>query len=75
MLMLSAIIATVLNIVLLLTKFKRKRYQDAALDLALLVSVIYVFKGSEMMLLIGIFSSLCISIYLWFWAPNFRSLL
>ena len=69
--MLAAIIATVLNIVLLIIKFKRKRYEDALLDTSLLVLVFWVLKGSELMLLIGIFSSLCISIYLWFSPPNF----
>lgn len=71
MLMLAATIATVLNIVLLIIKFKRKRYEDALLDTSLLVLVFWVLKGSELMLLIGIFSSLCISIYLWFSPPNF----
>ena len=71
MLMLAAIIATVLNIILLIIKFKRKRYEDALLDASLLVLVFWVLKGSELMLLIGIFSSLAISIYLWFSAPNF----
>lgn len=75
MLLLGAVIATVLNIVILLTKFKRKRYQDALLDMSLLALVFWVLKGSELMLLIGIFSSLCISIYLWFWPPNIRSIL
>lgn len=69
--MLAAVLATVLNIVLLIIKFKRKRYEDAVLDTALLVLVFLVLKGSELMLLIGIFSSLCISIYLWFSPPNF----
>ena len=69
--MLAAIVATVLNIVLLIVKFKRKRYEDALLDTALLVLVFWVLKGSELMLLIGIFSSLFISIYLWFSPPNF----
>ena len=71
MLMLSAVIATVLNIVLLITKFKHKRYEDALLDASLLVLVFWVLKGSELMLLVGIFSSLGISIYLWFSPPNF----
>jgi len=75
MLMLAAVIATVFNIVILIIKFKRRRYEDATLDSLLLVGVFYVLRGSEQMLLIGIFSSLCISIYLWFSPPNFRSLL
>lgn len=75
MLLLGAVIATVLNIVILLTKFKRKRYQDALLDMSLLALVFWVLKGSELMLLTGIFSSLCVSIYLWFWPPSIRSIL
>lgn len=73
MLMLSAIIATILNIVLLITKFKRKRYEDALLDASLLVLVFWILKGSELMLLIGVFSSLGISVYLWFFPPRLRS--
>lgn len=72
MLMAIAVIATVLNIVLLLTKFKHKRYIDAMLDSTLLLGVMILFKGSEMMLLVGIFSSLVISIYLWFFAPSIK---
>lgn len=71
MLMLAAVFATVFNLVILIIKFKRKRYEDALLDTSLLVLVFCVLKGSELMLLIGIFSSLCISIYLWFSPPNF----
>lgn len=70
MLMLAAIFATVFNLVILIIKFKRKRYEDALLDTFLLVVVFLVLKGSEMMLLIGIFSSLFVSIYLWFAPPK-----
>ena len=42
---------------------------DAGLDLGLLVIVFMVLKGSENMLLIGIYTSLGISIYLWFSPP------
>lgn len=71
MLMLAAIFATVFNLVILIIKFRRKRYEDALLDTFLLVVVFLVLKGSEMMLLIGIFSSLFVSIYLWFAPPKF----
>ena len=71
MLMLAAIFATVFNLVILIVKFKRKRYEDALLDTFLLVIVFLILKGSEMMLLIGIFSSLFVSIYLWFAPPKF----
>ena len=66
MLMLAAIFATVFNLVILIVKFKRRRYEDAILDTCLLVIVFWILKGSEMMLLIGIFSSLFVSIYLLF---------
>lgn len=69
MLMLFAVIATVFNLIILIIKYKRKRYTDAFLDTFLLVLVFTVLKGSELMLLIGIFSSLAISIYLWFSPP------
>lgn len=69
--MLAAIFATVFNLVILIIKFRRKRYEDALLDTFLLVIVFLVLKGSEMMLLIGIFSSLFVSIYLWFAPPKF----
>ena len=71
MLMLAAIFATVFNLVILIVKFKRRRYEDAILDTGLLVIVFWILKGSEMMLLIGIFSSLFVSIYLWFSPPSF----
>ena len=71
MLMLAAIFATVFNLVILIIKFKRRRYEDALLDTFLLVIVFWILKGSEMMLLIGIFSSLFVSIYLWFSPPSF----
>ncbi len=69
--MLAAIFATVFNLVILIVKFKRRRYEDAILDTFLLVIVFWILKGSEMMLLIGIFSSLFVSIYLWFSPPSF----
>lgn len=69
--MLAAIFATVFNLVILIVKFKRRRYEDAILDTFLLVVVFWILKGSEMMLLIGIFSSLFVSIYLWFSPPSF----
>lgn len=71
MLMLAAIFATVFNLVILIIKFKRRRYEDAILDTFLLAIVFWILKGSEMMLLIGIFSSLFVSVYLWFSPPNF----
>lgn len=72
MLILAAVIATVLNILFILIKLKQKRKFDAALDFGLLVGVFMVLKGSELILLTGIFSSLAISIYLWFSRPTLK---
>ena len=69
--MLAAIFATVFNLVILIVKFKRRRYEDALLDTFLLVIVFWILKGSEMMLLIDIFSAIFLSIYLWFSPPSF----
>ena len=70
MLLLIATLATVFDIISLLVKFRFKRYADGSLDAILLVVVFLVLKGSELMLLIGIFSSLVVSIYLWFYPPR-----
>ncbi len=66
-----AVLATVLNIVLLIMKFKLKRYENGLLDLVLLFVVFKYLKGSEFMLLTGIYSSLAISVYLWICPTNF----
>ena len=70
MLLTLAIIAAIANIILLLIKFQKSRYLDGALDLFLLWVVFTYLKGSELIILIGIFSSLAISIYLWFNPPS-----
>ena len=64
-------VAVFLNIWLLIIKFKRNRWSDAALDFTILAGTIIFLKGSENLLLIGIFASLMVSIYLWFSPPKF----
>ena len=70
MLLIIATFATVLDIIFVLIKFRLKRYADGSLDAILLIAVFMVLKGSELILLIGIFSSLVVSIYLWFYPPR-----
>lgn len=72
MLIAAASLSTFLNIISILLKLKRKRKFDAVLDFGLLVGVFLVLNGSQLMLLIGIFSSLGISIYLWFSKPTLK---
>ena len=69
MLLITAIIAAISNIILLLFKFRCKRYPDGALDLFLLYVVFRYLQGSELVTLTAIFSSLAVSIYLWFYPP------
>ena len=69
MLLIATILAAVSNIILLLIKFRCKRYPDGALDLFLLYVVFKYLQGSELVTLVAIFSSLAISIYLWFYPP------
>jgi hypothetical protein len=74
MLLLIATLATVLDILFVLIKFRLKRYADGTLDAILLLAVFMILKGSELILLVGIFSSLVISIYLWFYPPKLNRL-
>ena len=74
MLLLIATLATVLDILFVLIKFRLKRYADGTLDAILLLAVFMILKGSELILLVGIFSSLIISIYLWFYPPKLNRL-
>ena len=70
MLVLIATLATVLDILFVLIKFRLKRYADGFLDAILIIAVFMILKGSELILLVGIFSSLVVSIYLWFAPPK-----
>ena len=74
MLLLIATLATVLDILFVLIKFRLKRYADGTLDAILLLAVFMILKGSELILLVGIFSSLVVSIYLWFYPPKLNRL-
>ena len=74
MVLLIATLATVLDILFVLIKFRLKRYADGTLDAILLLAVFMILKGSELILLVGIFSSLVVSIYLWFYPPKLNRL-
>lgn len=74
MLLFIATLATVLDILSLLIKFRFKRYADGTVDAAVILLVFLVLKGSELMLLVGIFSSLIVSLYLWVYPPKLNRL-
>jgi hypothetical protein len=52
-------------------KFEQKRWEDASLDLGLLILVTLVFGGSYAGLVVGTISSMIISIYLYASPPTF----
>ena len=74
MLVLIATLATVLDILFVLIKFRLKRYADGTLDAFLILAVFMILKGSELILLVGIFSSLVVSTYLWIYPPKLNKL-
>lgn len=71
MLVAAGSIAVFLNLWLLITKFRRNRLADGALDFTILAGTIAFLSGSQDLLMIGIFASLMVSIYLWFCPPKF----
>lgn len=59
------------NIIFIIYKFTKGRFQDAILDSALLGLVTVVFMGSYAGLVVGTIASLLVSIYLYYNPPNF----
>ena len=71
-------IVTIFNFVILIHKFRKGRYFDFTLDLALMTFICYQFVGSFSALCIGMIASMGISIYLLFKPvklPTLRKLL
>ena len=71
-------IVTIFNFVILIHKFRKGRYFDFTLDLALMAFICYQFVGSFSALCIGMIASMGISIYLLFKPvrlPTLRELL
>lgn len=66
-------ITVALNIIIILNKFKKKRYEDGIFDSILLALVTFVFMGSYAGLVVGTVASLLVSIYLWARPPEFFS--
>lgn len=64
-------IAVAFNIIIIMIKFKKCRYEDAVLDSILLTIVAIVFGGSYSGLVVGTISSAIISIYLLISPPSF----
>lgn len=68
-------IAVAFNFLIIKTKFERKRYSDAILDLFLLTVISFLFAGSFGGLVVATVASAIISLYLLAFPPKFPSLL
>ena len=64
-------IVTAINFLFIKKKFDLKRYEDAILDLLLLVVILVVFSGSYGALVVGMVASLIISISFYANPPAF----
>ena len=62
-----------MNFILIKWKVEKNRYEDAALDVAILVVFVSVFSGSMGGAVIATISSFIVSIYLLASPPNFIS--
>lgn len=59
-------ICTFFNFVIIISKYRRKRYFDATLDMCLLGVICFLFSTGINALCIGMIASAGISMYLWF---------
>ena len=59
-------ICTFFNFVIIISKYRRKRYADATLDMSMLAVICFRFSSGINALCIGMIASAGISIYLWF---------
>lgn len=64
-------IVSALNVLFIKKKFDKKRYEDGILDLILLVAITIIFSGSYGALVVGMVTSLIISIAFYADPPQF----
>jgi hypothetical protein len=64
-------IVTAINLIVIKMKFEQKRWEEASLDLGLLIVVALVFGGSYAGLVVGTIASMIISVYLYASPPTF----
>ena len=65
-------IVTFLNLIVLKIKFEQDRIGDLTLDIAAILALNYMFGGTLMGMQIAMVASLLMSIYLYFYPPNFN---
>ena len=64
-------IVTAINMIVIISKVKRKRYEDAIFDTAFLITVAVLFSGSYGGMVVAMIASMTISIYLYAYPPMF----
>ena len=64
-------IVTAVNMLIIISKIKRKRYEDAIFDVLFLITVAILFSGSYGGMVVAMIASMIISIYLYAYPPVF----
>lgn len=59
-------IATLFNFIVIIRKYRMRRFVDATLDMILMAIICLIFGGSFNALVVGMIASMGISIYLYF---------
>ena len=63
-------IAVVSNFIFLKYKWEKARFLDFFTDVAVLLTLSYLFAGTATGMIIALVSGMMMSIYLWFWPPH-----
>lgn len=64
-------VVTAVNLIVIKLKVDRKRYEDAAFDFILFVTVTIIFSGTYSGMVVAMIASMIISIYLFASPPTF----
>ena len=64
-------IVTAINMIVIISKLKHKRYEDAIFDTVFLVTVAVLFSGSYGGMVVAMIASMIMSIYLYAYPPMF----
>ena len=66
-------IAVVSNFIFLKYKWEKARFLDFFTDVAVLLTLSYLFAGTATGMIIALVSGMIMSVYLWFYPPNLLS--
>lgn len=66
-------VVSAINLIFIMKKLDLKRYEDAIVDIALFLFVLFIFAGTYSGMAVGMVASMIISIYLYINPPTFFS--